>query len=173
MRYAGITYNDLVNSDGVALTFFCQGCPHHCPFCFNKETWDFEGGEKLTEEIINQAFKVVKKFSFGYDNLVLLGGEPFANINECNIFVDKWKELFPKKKIWCYTGFNWNDLLVDKDKYELLQKINVVITGKFINELKNPKLAFRGSSNQYIIDVQKSLKQGMPITIKRYMELER
>ena len=173
MRYAGITYNDLVNSDGVALTFFCQGCPHHCPFCFNKETWDFEGGEELTEEIVNQAFKVVKNFSFGYDNLVLLGGEPFANINECNIFVDKWKELFPKKKIWCYTGFNWNDLLIDKDKYKLLQKINVVITGKFINELKNPKLAFRGSSNQYIIDVQKSLKQGMPITIKKYMELER
>lgn len=171
MRYANIIYNDLVNSDGVALTFYCQGCPHHCPYCFNKETWDFNGGLELTEAIVEDTLQVVKNYSFGYDNLVLLGGEPFANIKECFLFVDKWKELFPKKKIWAYTGYNWNDLLVDQRKYELLQKIDVVITGRFLNELKNPKLAFRGSSNQYIIDVQKSLKQGMPITIKKYMEI--
>ena len=173
MRYAGITYNDLVNSDGVALTFFCQGCPHHCPFCFNKETWDFEGGEELTEDIINQALNVVKNFSFGYDNLVLLGGEPFSNVIECTLFVDKWKEMFPKKKIWCYTGYNWNDLLINEQRYKMLQKIDVVITGRFINELKDPRLAFRGSSNQYIIDVQKSLKQGMPIIIEKYMEIQK
>lgn len=171
MRYANIIYNDLVNSDGVALTFYCQGCPHHCPYCFSKSTWDFDGGEELTEELIDNAISVVKDFAFGYDNLILLGGEPFANIDVCKLWVAKWKENFPKKKIWAYTGYNWNDLLVDKNRYDLLQQIDVVITGKFINELKNPKLAFRGSTNQYIIDVQKSLRLGMPSTIKKYMEI--
>lgn len=171
MRYADIIFNDLVNSDGVALTFYCQGCPHHCPYCFNKETWDFNGGLKLTEQILDDALEVVKNYSFGYDNLVLLGGEPFSNIEECNLLVKKWKALFPKKKIWAYTGFNWNDLLINEKRYSLLQEIDVVITGRFLNELKNPKLAFRGSSNQYIIDVQKSLKQGMPSLIKKYMEI--
>ena len=81
--------------------------------------------------------------------------------------------MFPKKKIWCYTGYNWNDLLINEQRYKMLQKIDVVITGRFINELKDPRLAFRGSSNQYIIDVQKSLKQGMPIIIKKYMEIQK
>lgn len=171
MRYANIIFNDLVNSDGVSLTFYCQGCPHHCPHCFSKSTWEFDGGKELTQKMIDDTFDIVKDFSFGYDNLVLLGGEPFANIDVCEIFIQKWKEIFPNKKIWAYTGYNWNDLLTNNQRYEMLQNIDVVITGRFINELKNPKLAFRGSSNQYIIDVKKSLKQGMPITIKKYMDI--
>lgn len=171
MRYADIVYNDIVNSNGVALTFYCQGCKHHCKGCFNTSTWDFEGGKELNSEIIDKALNVIKMFPSGYDNLVLLGGEPFQNIDSCIEIVLKFKNLFPNKKIWCYTGYTWETLDNQIMKEYLLSQIDVLVDGRFIEELKNLKLKFRGSSNQRVIDVKESLKQNKVVLIDKYMEV--
>ena len=171
MRYANIVYNDIVNSNGVALTFYCQGCKHHCKGCFNTSTWDFKGGKELTCNIIDNALNVVKMFPSGYDNLVLLGGEPFQNIDTCLAIVIKFKKLFPNKNIWCYTGYAWKELIQDKEKINLLQYIDILIDGKFIEELRDLNLKFRGSSNQRLINVDESLKQNKIILVDKYMEV--
>ena len=165
MNYALIRENDIANGPGVRTSLFVSGCRHHCKGCFNPETWNFNYGNPFTQKEIDRIIDATKPSYI--EGLTLLGGEPFEPENQ-GALVELLKQLkskLPSKKIWCYTGFSFeNDLLPKAQKgqenvRELLEHIDVLVDGKFIEELKSSALLFRGSSNQNIIDVKESLKQ--------------
>ncbi len=165
MNYATIKKNDIANGEGVRVSLFVSGCRHHCKNCFNKEAWDFGYGAPYTEEIENEILGALKP---GFvSGLSLLGGEPFEPENQETVLslVKKVKERMPDKNIWCYTGFlfeNIRDGKVGEPRVasELLSHIDVLVDGKFVEELKDLSLMFRGSSNQRILDVKASLANG-------------
>lgn len=165
MNYADIKKADIANGLGVRVSVFVSGCNHHCKNCFNQEAWDFNYGKEFTEAEID---KVIKEMDHPYiAGLSLLGGEPLEHINQQGLLplVRKVKEKFPDKNIWCYTGFKFDTDVMDKmckqweETPELLSYLDVVVDGKFEEEKKDITLRFRGSSNQRIIDVKKSLKE--------------
>ena len=165
MHYADIKKADIANGLGVRVSVFVSGCNHHCKNCFNSEAWDFNYGKEFTEEEID---KVMKELDHPYvSGLSLLGGEPLEHVNQQGLLplVRKVKEKFPDKNIWCYTGYTFDTDVMDKmcktwkETPELLSYLDVVVDGKFEEEKKDIKLKFRGSSNQRIIDVKKSLKE--------------
>lgn len=165
MNYALIRENDIANGPGVRTSLFVSGCRHHCRGCFNPETWNFAYGEAFTQ---NEIDKIIIATSPSYvDGLTLLGGEPFEPENQGALVVllKQFKEKLPNKNVWCYTGFSFqNDLLPkaqnnQENVKELLELIDVLVDGKFVEELKSSALLFRGSSNQNIIDVKESLIQ--------------
>ena len=172
MNYADIKRIDVANGEGVRVSVFVSGCNHHCKGCFNECAWDFNYGNKFTEK---QEEEVLKDLDHDYiSGLTLLGGEPLEPANQEGLLplVKKAKEKFPDKKIWCYTGFDFEKDVVgnmakqsDTTK-ELLKYIDVVVDGKFEEDKKDLKLKFRGSSNQRILDVQESLKENKPVEYK-------
>ena len=165
MNYATIKTHDVANGPGVRVSLFVSGCTHHCKNCFNKETWDFNFGEPFDENVQNTILEALSpSFIAGFS---LLGGEPMHPDNQSAVLEisKKVKEKYPEKNIWCYSGYLYEDILEGKvgDKEtanDLLKCIDILVDGKFVEELKNPGLQFRGSSNQRIIDVQKSLEKG-------------
>ena len=172
MNYALIRENDIANGPGVRTSLFVSGCRHHCKGCFNPETWNFNYGNPFTQAEINQ---IIKASSPSYiEGLTLLGGEPFEPENQPALIelLKQFRAQLPNKKIWCYSGFSFeNDLLpktqADKENVkEMLELIDVLVDGKFVEELKNSALLFRGSSNQNIIDVKLSLSQGKMILLE-------
>jgi len=145
---------------------FVSGCTHHCKNCFNKETWNFDYGEPFTKEVEDSIIKLLEPDYI--KGLTLLGGEPMEPANQKALlpFIKRVRAEFGEtKNIWCYTGYVYDrDLLGDsraKCDYtiDLLKQIDVLVDGPFVEKLKNLSLKFRGSSNQRIIDVQKSLKE--------------
>ena len=171
MNYALIRENDIANGPGVRTSLFGSGCRHHCKCCFNPETWNFNYGEPFTQAEIDRIIEATKP-SF-VEGLTLLGGEPFEPENQAALveLLKQFKQAIPSKKVWCYSGFSFeNDLLPKAQKgqenaMELLELIDVLVDGKFVEELKSSALLFRGSSNQNIIDVQASLKQNKLILL--------
>ena len=172
MNYADIKKIHVANGDGVRVSVFVSGCNHHCKGCFNECAWDFNYGNKFTEK---QEDEVLKDLDHDYiSGLTLLGGEPLEPVNQAGLLplVKKVKEKFPDKKIWCYTGFDFEKDVVGKmakqneTTKELLNYIDVIVDGKFEEEKKDLKLKFRGSSNQRILDVQESLKENKPVEYK-------
>ena len=172
MNYADIKRIDVANGEGVRVSVFVSGCNHHCKGCFNECAWDFNYGNKFTEQ---QEEEVLQDLNHDYiSGLTLLGGEPLEPINQEGLLplVKKVKEKFPDKKIWCYTGFDFEKDVVGKmaknseTTQELLKYLDVIVDGKFEEEKKNLKLKFRGSSNQRILDVQESLKENKPVEYK-------
>ena len=165
MHYAKIKNCDVANGTGVRVSLFVSGCTHHCKNCFNKEAWDFNYGNEFTEKEENLILEDLKPDYIS--GLSLLGGEPFEYQNQQGLapLVKKVKQQYPDKKIWCYTGYKFDkDILENMSKKykctnEMLQNIDYLVDGEFVEELKSPKLRFKGSSNQRIIDVQKSLKE--------------
>lgn len=166
MNYATIKWCDIANGEGVRVSLFVSGCTHRCKNCFNEVAWDFSYGEAFTEEV--QA-KILKELSSDYiAGLSLLGGEPLEPQNQEALypFVKKVRESFPNKTIWCYTGFVLDEKakkLKEKHKNtpytkDLLSLFDVVVDGPYVEELKDIRLKFRGSSNQRVIDVQKTLE---------------
>jgi anaerobic ribonucleoside-triphosphate reductase activating protein len=166
MNYATIKTHDVANGPGVRVSLFVSGCTHHCKNCFNSETWDFHYGQLFTEETVNQILEALKPNYI--KGLSLLGGEPFEYVNQLGLLplVRKVRFLYPEKNIWCYTGYDYEkDIKCDMmNKWpatkELLSMIDVLVDGEFVEELKDLKLRFRGSSNQRIIDVKRSLSAG-------------
>lgn len=165
MNYALIRENDIANGPGVRTSLFVSGCRHHCKGCFNPETWNFDYGESFTDEVID---KIIRSADHSFvSGLSLLGGEPFEpeNQNALIALARKFKDTFPEKTIWCYSGFSFENDLLPKARdnkesvSELLSYIDVLVDGKFVEELKDTTLLFRGSSNQNIIDVKKSLSE--------------
>jgi len=167
MNYAKIKKCDVANGPGVRVSLFVSGCNHHCKNCFNKEAWDFNYGSCFTDSVENEILEDLKpEYITG---LTLLGGEPFERTNQERLapLVENVKKTYPNKEIWCYTGFTFDkDILgkmIGEEKREstqkLLENVDYIVDGKFVEELKNPMLRFRGSSNQRIIDVKESLKQ--------------
>ncbi|MBQ4630890.1 MAG: anaerobic ribonucleoside-triphosphate reductase activating protein [Clostridia bacterium] len=163
MNYGAIKETDIANGVGVRVSLFVSGCTHHCKNCFNPETWDFNYGEVFDEAVQT---KMINLLSPSFINgLSLLGGEPLEAQNQRALlpFVKKVKEKYPQKDIWCYSGYTFEtDILSGKAHCEvtdeLLAYIDVLVDGEFVEEKKNIMLKFRGSENQRIIDVQKSLE---------------
>ena len=165
MNYANIQFNDIATGEGVRVSLFVSGCTHHCKNCFNPETWDFNYGKIFTEEVQNS---IIKELSHDhYNGLTLLGGEPMEPANQKGLlnFVKRVKETYPNKTIWCYSGYLFDTELLSPSRAhcpwtrELLSYIDILVDGEFKEELKDITLRFKGSSNQRIIDVQKSLKE--------------
>ena len=166
MNYADIKKIDVANGEGVRVSVFVSGCNHHCKGCFNQCAWDFNYGKKFTEKEEQQ---IIDYMNHDYiSGLSLLGGEPLEPRNQEGLLplVKKVKEKFPNKDIWCYTGFDFEKEVVEKmaknneTTRELLKYIDIIVDGKFEEDKKDLKLQFRGSSNQKIVDVKKSLQTG-------------
>ena len=160
MKYASIKKRDVANGPGVRVSLFVSGCNHHCKGCFNKEAWDFNYGKDFTNATIDEIIDLLKPDYVS--GLSLLGGEPFEFINQQGLLplLKRVKEIYPKKTIWAYSGFLYEELI--KMPYEetkkILNLIDVLVDGKFVEDLKDPMLYFRGSSNQRIIEIKKTKK---------------
>ena len=156
MRYHKIRKMDIANGPGIRISIFFQGCSFHCKNCFNHDTWDFEGGLEFGEEQIQMILDLAKEdFVTG---LSILGGEPMHPNNRegTTSLIKRFRETYPNKNIWMWSGFLFDDL---KD-LEAISHIDVLVDGTYMDDLRNPNLKWRGSSNQRVIDVQKSLKKG-------------
>lgn len=166
MHYATIKNCDIANGPGVRVSLFVSGCTHRCPGCFNEVAWDFEYGEAFTQETIDSILNMLKPSYI--KGLTLLGGEPFEPENQPAIvdLLRQVKKAYPEKSIWAFSGY-----LFDKDilsgrlgawavTKEYLSYLDVLVDGPFVLEKKDLSLRFRGSSNQRLIDVPKSLEYG-------------
>ena len=167
MNYCNIKYCDIANGEGVRTTLFVSGCTNHCEDCFQPETWDFAYGEPFTKATEDKIIASLKPFYI--NGLTLLGGEPFEPSNQKELvpFLRRVRQECPDKNIWCFTGFTldgelWRDGSHPRcaDTDEMLSLIDVLVDGRFVRSLKDISLKFRGSSNQRIIDMQKTLEQG-------------
>lgn len=166
MNYAEIKYCDVANGPGVRTSLFVSGCSHHCPGCFNEIAWDFNYGKPFTQDTIDS---IIESFKPDYiQGLTLLGGEPFEYSNQKGLLplVRQVREVLPQKDIWCFTGFLFDKDIIEnmckrwKETNELLSYIDVLVDGRFVEELKNLNLKFKGSENQRTILVNESLKSG-------------
>lgn len=158
MKYAQIREMDVTNGNGIGVALFTQGCPYHCKNCFNPETWDFNKGTDWTKETENKIIELLKPEYI--TRLTILGGEPLIerNIEPLTALLKRVKSIYPDKQVWLYTG---GDFEVLEGLYEeIFQYIDILIDGRYIDDLRDYKLKWRGSSNQRIIDVQASLKSG-------------
>ncbi len=157
MRYNTIRKMDISNGPGIRVSVFFQGCEFHCKNCFNPETWDFNGGQEFTEDTINEVLELCSKSHI--KGLSILGGEPFhpKNIEATTALAKAFKEKYPEKNIWAWSGFLFDNYLKDT---EAIKYIDVIVDGQFKDELHDFRLRWRGSSNQRVINVQKSLKTG-------------
>lgn len=162
MNYGNIKECDIANGPGVRVSLFVSGCRHHCKGCFNKETWDFQYGNPYTEETEENIIKLLQADYI--QGISLLGGEPFEPENQHELvkLLRRVKKSYPKKDIWCYSGYLYDvDMIPGGRVYtdvteEMLSYLDVLVDGQFVEAQKDVTLHFRGSRNQRIIDVKKS-----------------
>ena len=159
MHYGAIKKNDIANGLGVRVSLFVSGCRNHCEGCFQPQTWDFEYGQPFTREVEDEILEALRPDWI--QGLSILGGEPMEAENQEVLlpFLKRVKEEYSNKDVWLYSGYLYEQI---KDA-ELLQYVDVLVDGPFVETLKDPSLAFRGSSNQRILNVQESLKAGQAI----------
>lgn len=169
MNYSAIKNYDIANGLGVRVTLFVSGCTHHCEGCFNEETWSFSSGKPFTKETEDE---IIKLLSPDYiKGLTLLGGEPMEKVNQAALypFVKRVKETYPDKNIWCYSGYTLDEITKGRAHTDvtdaLLGFIDVLVDGEFKKELYSIALKFRGSSNQRVIDLKETLKQGKTVLL--------
>lgn len=175
MNYANIKNCDIANGLGVRVSLFVSGCTHHCPGCFNQIAWDFNYGEDFNKEVQD---KIIELLSPSYiDGFSILGGEPFEIVNQRSLvdFVKRVKQTYPNKDIWAWSGYLFDsEILVGRVHCEvtdeLLKYIDVLVDGKFMIDLLDISLKYRGSSNQRIIDVKKSLESKSVVLIEDLMK---
>ncbi len=155
MRYNQIRSMDISNGPGVRVSLFFQGCHFHCKNCFNSDTWDFNKGIEFNDKVIDNILELCSKEYVA--GLSILGGEPLhpVNINGTITLAKKFKSMYPNKTIWVWTGYKYEDIF----NKEVLSYIDVLVDGQFIDELYDPKLKYKGSSNQRVIDVKATLKE--------------
>ena len=162
MRYNKIRKMDIADGPGVRVSIFLQGCTFNCKNCFNPETHDFKGGQEFTDETIEEVLNLCdKEFITG---LSILGGEPMhpLNIKGTIKLAKAFKERYPEKTIWSWSGF----LIDNIDDKEKLNYLDVLVDGQYVDELHNPTLKWCGSENQRVIDVKKTLKKGELVLFK-------
>lgn len=180
MRYASIRDMDISNGQGLGVSLFVQGCYFHCKNCFNSETWDFQGGKEWTNEIKEKFLKLIDRDYI--ERVTILGGEPLVDQNVEDVFdlVKEIREKFPNKKIWIYTGYKWNSILypvvtddfnLERDRIlqirrDILNYIDVLVDEKFEDDKKDLTLKWKGSTNQHVIDVKRSLNERKIIEIE-------
>ena len=166
MNYCTIKTCDIANGEGVRTSLFVSGCTNHCEECFQPQTWDFNYGELFTKEVADKIIESIKPFYV--NGLTLLGGEPFEPKNQKELvpFLRRVKEECPDKNIWCFTGFKldeelWVDGSYPRCEYtdEMLSMIDVLVDGRYVKALHDISLRFRGSSNQRLIDLKKTLPE--------------
>lgn len=165
MNYAVIKPTDVANGPGVRVSLFVSGCTHHCKGCFNREAWDFSYGQEFTEETQEEILRLLSPdYIVG---LTLLGGEPLEPANQEGLLplIQKVRQRFPHKSVWCFTGYDFEKDVMEKMfpssevTRKLIPLLDVLVDGRFMEEKKNLRLKFRGSENQRILDVGRSLSQ--------------
>lgn len=170
MNYANIKYYDIANGPGVRTSLFVSGCTHRCPGCFNEVAWDFAYGQPFTKEVRNQIFASCRPDYIA--GLSLLGGEPMepANQRELLPFVRNFKALYPDKTVWCYSGYTLEQLLGQEPSRcrceatdPLLALLDVLVDGPFLQAQYDISLRFRGSANQRLLDMPRTLAEGRPV----------
>jgi anaerobic ribonucleoside-triphosphate reductase activating protein len=157
MRYSQIRSLDIANGKGCRISVFCSGCEHRCKECFQPETWDFNYGKEFTEDTVQSILKLAEPDHIS--GLSILGGEPLhpRNREEVVRLARKFKEVYPNKTVWLWTGY-----LIEEVFEDLVDSgIDVVVDGRFIEELKDLRLKFRGSSNQRVIDLKETIRTGV------------
>ena len=165
MYYGTIKKHDIANGPGVRVSLFVSGCRHHCKGCFNAETWDFRYGQLYTEETEKEILAALEP---GYiQGFTLLGGEPFEPENQESLIhlCNRVRNELPDKDIWCFSGFTYEEITGNsraniKNTKELLSLIDVLVDGRFVEDKKDISLKFRGSSNQRIINIKKTMAEG-------------
>ncbi len=166
MNYNKIRKMDISNGPGVRVSIFMQGCAFNCKECFNPETHDFNGGKEFNDDTINEVLKLCDNENV--KGLSILGGEPMhpKNVEGTAKLAKTFKEKFPDKNVWVWSGFKFDqDLKNNEQDKEALKYIDVLVDGQYVDALRNPTLKWRGSSNQRVIDVQKSLETNDVILI--------
>lgn len=167
MNYCEIKYCDIANGEGVRTTLFVSGCTNHCEECFQPQTWDFGYGQPFTPEVEEAILASLKPYYV--NGLTLLGGEPFEPKNQRALipFLRRVREELPNKTIWCFSGFTLDGELWQDGSYprcevtdDMLALLDVLVDGRYVKELKDISLRFRGSSNQRIIDMPATLQSG-------------
>ena len=156
MNYAYIEKDNMLNGEGLRVILWVTGCPHHCEGCHNPWSWDPNEGKHFDS---NAYLELVNELKKDYVNgITFLGGEPLApyNLDTVTSIAKTIREEYPKKTIWCYTGYTYEDI----EKYDIMKYLDVLIDGEFIKELKDVKLYWRGSSNQRVIDIKETRKTG-------------
>ena len=165
MNYGEIKTTDIANGIGVRVSLFVSGCTHHCKGCFNAQTWDFDFGQPFTEATEETILRALAPDYI--EGLTLLGGEPFEPDNQRALLplLKKIRRQLPQKTVWCYSGYLFDRELRAESRArcevtdEMLSLIDVLVDGRFVEEQKSVMLKFRGSANQRIIDVQRSLSE--------------
>lgn len=169
MNYSEIKSCDIANGPGVRVTLFVSGCTHHCEGCFNEMTWDFDYGNPFDGQVQE---RILSELAPDYiAGLTLLGGEPLEYVNWMGLlpFLKKVRTRYPSKDIWCYTGYRFEEDVLDRfckqweEMRDFLSCIDVLVDGEFIMEQKDISLQFRGSGNQRIILVQESVREGKTV----------
>ena len=157
MRYADIKGNDIVNGEGICVSFWTQGCPHHCPKCFNPETWDFDGGKEFSYETLEQIINGLTANGVKR-SLCILGGEPLCDENEflTNLVIRSVKQKLPEVKVYIWTGYTYEELIKKNSPKvnQILHIADYLIDGPYIEALRDITLKMRGSSNQRIINLR-------------------
>lgn len=161
---ADLQPDSIVDGEGVRTVLWTQGCPHHCQGCHNPTTHDFNGGALIEVEKVIEALKEIKN----QDGLTLSGGDPVCQSEACTQIAKAAHEM--GLNVWCYTGFTYETMLQNPKHKELLKEIDVLVDGKFILEEKSYDLYFKGSRNQRIIDVKKSLTEERVVLVEKYKD---
>lgn len=151
MRVIGHLPNSIVDGEGIRQVFFLAGCPHHCKGCHNPESWNPSGGEHYSER------EVIEKILNSPHDVTFSGGDPLFQLVELSIVL---RHITPTKNVWVYTGYTWEEIMANGALRSILPDIDVLVDGRFEEDKKNPELRFKGSENQRIIDVKKSLEEG-------------
>lgn len=169
MYYGNIKNYDIANGAGVRVTLFVSGCTNHCKGCFQPETWDFNYGRPFTDETEEELLNMLKPAYIR--GLTVLGGEPFEPDNQRILlpFIRRVRKMYPGKDIWMFSGFTYEELKTEGSHPrcectdELLTLTDILIDGRFVEEKKNISLQFRGSENQRILDMKKTLAANAPV----------
>ncbi|MDR3258381.1 MAG: anaerobic ribonucleoside-triphosphate reductase activating protein [Fusobacteriaceae bacterium] len=160
MNYSDIKYADMINGEGIRVSLFVSGCDHFCDGCFNKVSWDKNYGKPFTKEREKEIFDYFKKYGESLRGISLLGGDPTFpdNIEPLIEFLENFKKEFPSKDVWLWSGFTWEQINEDLQKIKLISLCDILVDGKFVENLKNLSLKWRGSLNQRVIDVKQSMR---------------
>lgn len=160
MNIAGVDYESVNDGEGVRTVIYISGCSHNCPMCHNPQTHNLSYGTPYTEKLQNEVFENIKKRPF-IKGLTLSGGDPLhdKNLQDVLNLVNRIRLFFPNKTIWLYTGYEWEYCMLDDIRKKIISKCDVVVDGRYIDELRDITLKWRGSSNQRVIDVFNSLKE--------------
>ena len=160
MNYAKITKHDIANGRGVRVVLWVSGCSHHCTGCQNPDTWDDDYGSRFEASDLSDIITLLREDWIS--GLTLSGGDPLkpSNVDICTLVAACAKSNVPNKDIWCWTGYTWDEIIAREDCKYILQCIDVLVDGEFIQDKYDISLKWRGSSNQRVIDVKKSLQAG-------------